>query len=203
MAALAVPATENDRGARVLGVKTSVRNKITEDLSLVERDRHISVIFAPCVQSLMRQRWMSQQSDDEGAKMKKSMRKLTKNFLRKSDGNMSIEFVIMLPLFVVMLSGAVDLSKVYIDQSNAYSVARDTARLVARHAMDEDAAEAYAKARVATFTSGEPSATVNIQNSRVSVTVSAPNAVMAKLGFVKSLKGTSTTATVTHTMEPV
>jgi Flp pilus assembly protein TadG len=116
---------------------------------------------------------------------------------------MSIEFVIMLPLFVVMLSGVVDLSKVYIDQSNAYSVARDTARLVARHAMDAEAAEVYARARASTFTSGTPTASVSVANSRVTVTVTAPNAVLAKFDFLKSLVGTSTTATVAHAMEPI
>lgn len=126
-----------------------------------------------------------------------------KSFLRSDDGNMAIEFVIMLPLFVVLLAGSVDLSKVYIDQSNAYSVARDTARLVARHAVDEEAAEAYAFARASSYASGVPTTSVDIQNSRVTVTVSAPNAVLAKFGFLDSLVGTSTTATVTHTIEPI
>lgn len=124
-------------------------------------------------------------------------------FLRREDGNTSIEFVVMLPLFVVMLTGAVDLSKVYIDQSNAYSAARDTARLVARHALDEQAAEAYVLARMSQVSNAAATSNVTISGPTVTVQVTAPITALAKFDFLKEMIGTQMSAQVTHAIEPI
>ena len=110
-----------------------------------------------------------------------------KRFRSSDRGSMSIEYVIMVPLFVAMISGAVDLSRVFIDQSNFYSAARDTARVVARHAMDEAAAEAYATTRVAQITSAATITDVTIDSSSVTVTISAPVTALAEFEFLSFL----------------
>ena len=81
-----------------------------------------------------------------------------KRLVTSESGNMSIEFVIAVPLFVAVITGAVDVSRVFITQANFYGAARDTARVVARHAMDEESAEAYAAYRVSQI-SGAPAET--------------------------------------------
>ncbi len=124
-------------------------------------------------------------------------------FLRKDDGNMSIEVVLMVPLFVVMMTGTMDLSRVYIDQSNAYSAVRDTARLVGRHAMSEESAEAYLLARMSEVTNAQAASNVSITGSTVVVSISAPISAIAKFGFLKSLNEAQMIASVTHPIEPL
>jgi len=123
-------------------------------------------------------------------------------FLPSERGSMSIEYVIMVPLFVAMISGAVDLSRVFIDQSNFYSAARDTARVVARHAMDEDAAEAYAAVRVAQITNATTLTDVTIDSTSVTVTISAPVTALAKFQFLSFLNSVTLSASVTQALEP-
>ena len=117
-------------------------------------------------------------------------------------GSMSIEFLFAVPLFVAMISGATDLSRVFVDQSNYYSAARDTARIVARHAMDEASAEAYATARIAQITSATTTTDVTIDSTFVTVTISAPISALAKFNFLDWLNLGTLTAEVTHTLEP-
>ena len=125
-----------------------------------------------------------------------------KTLLKSDDGNMSLEFVIAVPLFVAMISGATDLSRVFVDQSNYYSAARDTARVVARHAMDEAAAEAYATARVSQITNAAAVTDVTIDTTSVTVSISAPISALAKFYFLDWLNLGTLTAEVTHALEP-
>ena len=125
-----------------------------------------------------------------------------KTLLKSDDGNMSMEFLFAVPLFVAMISGATDLSRVFVDQSNYYSAARDTARIVARHAMDEAAAEAYAAARVAQITSAPTITDVTIDSTSVTVSISAPVSALAKFNFLDWLNLGTLTAEVTHALEP-
>lgn len=115
---------------------------------------------------------------------------------------MSIEFLFAVPLFVAMISGATDLSRIFVDQSNYYSAARDTARIVARHAMDEASAEAYATARIAQITSAPTVTEVAIDSTSVTVSISAPISALAKFNFLDWLNLGTLTAEVTHTLEP-
>lgn len=116
---------------------------------------------------------------------------------------MAIEFVIMVPLFVVMVSGIVDLSRIYVDQANYYSVARDTARIVSRHGMSDATAESYAAFRLADLTAAQADIDVSSTKADVTVTITAPVSVLAKFGFLDFLQGTSLSATVVHALEPV
>ena len=125
-----------------------------------------------------------------------------KAFLSMERGSMSIEYVIMVPLFVAMISGAVDLSRVFVDQSNFYSAARDTARVVARHAMDEAAGEAYAAARAAQITNAATLTDVTIDTTSVTVTISAPVTALAKFQFLSFLNSVTLSASVTQALEP-
>ena len=125
-----------------------------------------------------------------------------KAFFSTERGSMSIEYVIMVPLFVAMISGAVDLSRVFVDQSNFYSAARDTARVVARHAMDEAAGEAYAAARAAQITNAATLTDVTIDTTSVTVTISAPVTALAKFQFLSFLNSVTLSASVTQALEP-
>ncbi len=125
-----------------------------------------------------------------------------KSLIGSECGSMSIEFVIAVPLFVAMITGATDLSRVFVDQSNYYSAARDTARVVARHAMDETTAEAYAATRIAQITSASAVTDVTIDATTVTVSISAPISALAKFNFLDWLNLGTLTAEVTHALEP-
>jgi Flp pilus assembly protein TadG len=126
-----------------------------------------------------------------------------RKFRRQEEGMMAIEFVIMVPLFVAMISGVVDLSRVFVDQANYYSVARDTARIVSRHGMTDESAEDYALARVGEISYANTEIEVSSNSTNVTVTISAPIAALSKFGFLDFLNTMSLTASVTHAMEPV
>ena len=133
--------------------------------------------------------------------MKTILHKLFDRF-RREDGSMAIEFVIMVPLFVAMISGVVDLSRIYVDQANYYNIARDTARIVARHGMTVDTAKEYAASRVTELSNTTPTVNVTSTTTDVTVTITAPVQVLAKFDFLDFLSGTWLSASVTHALEP-
>ncbi|SDJ90869.1 TadE/TadG family type IV pilus assembly protein [Aliiruegeria lutimaris] len=125
-----------------------------------------------------------------------------RKWFRAEDGSMAIEFVIMVPLFVAMISGVVDLSRVYVDQANYYSIARDTARIVARHGMTETTAETYATTRLNEVSDAQHTVDVSTTSTEVTVFIAAPIEVLAKFDFLDFLADMTITATVTHALEP-
>lgn len=128
--------------------------------------------------------------------------KRIRTFSSDTEGNSTMEFALWLPFMAMLLILTVDASLLFMTQSNYWSVSRDTARLVARHAMDENAAEAYAVARART--SGvTPLADVTINGATVTVQISAPARSIAAfnaLGLTTSLQIDSS---VTQSMEPI
>ena len=139
---------------------------------------------------------------DGGDEMKKLLAGV-RRLLTSEDGNMSIEFVIAVPLFVAMITGAVDVSRLFITQANYYSAARDTARVVARSAMTEDSAEAFAASRVAQVSGTPASTNVTIDSSTVTVSISTPIADLGKFHFLDALDLGTLNATVSHALEPI
>ena len=133
----------------------------------------------------------------------RSISKAIRKCGRRDDGTMAIEFVIMVPLFVAMVSGVVDLSRIHVDQANDYSVARDTARIVSRHGMTAESAESDAVARVGELSNVQANVDVRKSNTNVSVTIDAPISVLAKFGFLSFLQDMSLTATAVYELEPV
>ncbi len=123
-------------------------------------------------------------------------------YRKKDDGTVSVEFVLWMPLFLVILALAIDASLLFMSQSNYWSVSRDTARLVARHAMDGDTAKSYAEMRAGSFF-GQPQATVEYGTSTVTVTLSAPAQsimIFDGMGFAKDL---NINARITQALEPI
>lgn len=130
------------------------------------------------------------------------MRSLLRRFSRRSDGGVTTEFVMWLPIFTGLLLLTVDASLLFMTQSNYWSVSRDTARLVARHAMDETAAKAYAEARAGNA-NVSPTATVTINGSTVTVNLSAPARSIAAFNALGLTTGVMIDASVSQTLEPI
>jgi Flp pilus assembly protein TadG len=136
---------------------------------------------------------------------------LVKRFLDREGGAVTIEFVLWLPLLLAILLVAVDASVLYMRQANMWQVSRDTARIVSRHAMDEQTAEAYARAR-SELGSTVPTVQVFCFNTEnvvdcdagplVTVRMAANLTDLAPIGILNFALRNQMTAQVTQAVEP-
>jgi len=97
---------------------------------------------------------------------------------------------------------AADTSLVFMRQSNFWNVSRDTARIVSRHAMDADAAEAYARNHAA-FGGYTPDVDVDISAGDVTVTITGLADKMAPFGLLGFVVNDNISASITHELEPI
>lgn len=118
------------------------------------------------------------------------------------DGGASVEFMLWVPIFTALMTGAVDVGTIFTHKSNYWSAARDTARLVARHAMTAEEAEQYAMER-ATFGGVTPQVNVSLDASEVTVTISGQADTIAAFGVFGVLDGANIVAEVTYSLEPI
>lgn len=126
---------------------------------------------------------------------------LLRRFRNDTRGLVSFEFALWLPFLVAVISLTMQVSMIFLTQSNYWSVSRDTARLVARHAMDEGAAESYAEAQAGNVLV-TPTTDVELNNSTVTVTISAPASSLTPFSAFGFLSGVTVLASVTQTLEP-
>jgi Flp pilus assembly protein TadG len=124
-----------------------------------------------------------------------------KNFRKGTEGSVTIEFVMWLPVLFFMLLLVVDASVMFMTQSNYWSVSRDTARLVSRHALTADEAEVYA-AQNATWGSLSPTVAVSINGATVTVSMSALSSSIAPFGILEFAIGSTINASISQTLEP-
>lgn len=123
-------------------------------------------------------------------------------FLRSEKGTATIEFVLIVPLFLALMAICVDASTLYTRQSVMLNVARDTARIVSRNAMTATEAKAYAE-RIASTQAATATATVGIVSGYVTVSITAPAQDLAPMGIITFVTGSTVRATSTSIMEPV
>lgn len=116
-------------------------------------------------------------------------------------GGVTVEFVLWAPVFAALIAGATDITLAFMNQSNFWNVARDTARIVSRHAMDASEAKAYAESN-AIFANAKPTAEVTIDTAEVIVTITAPATTIDAFGIFGIFKDTTIKAEVRHRLEP-
>ena len=132
----------------------------------------------------------------------KRLQSSIRKFNRQDDGGASVEFVLWMPVFVAITMLIVDVTVLLTSQSNYWSVSRDTARLVSRHAMSATEAKTYAEAQASMLWTA-PNADVTINGGTVTVSLSAP---MTSLSIFNALGFAGTAqvdASVTQAMEPI
>ena len=123
-------------------------------------------------------------------------------FGKRDDGSASIEFVLWMPTFMFLLMLAIDASLLFMNQSNYWSVSRDTARLVARHAMTAEVAQDYAEAKVLE-TNSHAEATVSIDGQVVTVAIGSPAAALTAFNIFSFASPFTIQAAVTQAIEPI
>lgn len=131
-----------------------------------------------------------------------AVRRRLAGFVTGTRGNVTVEFVLWLPLFVALLMLFTDASLTYMNQSNFWNVSRETARIVARHGFDIQEAQRFAEAH-ARFGRYTPQAQVTIADGTVTVTLSADAKAMSLFGILNFVPGQKISASVTDVMEPI
>jgi Flp pilus assembly protein TadG len=123
-------------------------------------------------------------------------------FLADEEGSATIEFVLMVPLFTLILLLLVDASLLFLRHTSLMNVSRDTARIVSRYAMTPAEAKAYAEANASTA-QALAVAEVTIVNGFVTVTITSDAAASAPFGIVSFAVGDDIVGRAISTMEPV
>jgi Flp pilus assembly protein TadG len=125
-----------------------------------------------------------------------------RRFGQRDEGNVTVEFVLWVPVLCAVLMLFVDTSLAYMSQSNFWNISRETARIVSRHAFDASAAEAYARSRI-TLGDYEPDVQVSINGHAVTVTISALSSAVTPFGILDFALDQRISASVTNVMEPI
>lgn len=120
-------------------------------------------------------------------------------FRKNEDGAVTVEFVLWVPVFVIILMLVVDASMLFVTQSNFWGVARDSARRVAVNTMTDTEAETWAEDE-ATFGSVVPDVDVESSGGNVTVTISTPFSDVDVFGIL-GISGLSLVAEVTQRIE--
>ena len=123
-------------------------------------------------------------------------------FTQEAEGSVTIEFVMWVPVFCGLLMLFADTSLTYMNQSNFWNVGRETARIVARHGFDVQAAENFAEAH-ASFGHYTPKALVTVDGSTVTVTITADAKAMSLFGILNFAQNQTIQASVTDVLEPI
>ncbi|MCE6950692.1 pilus assembly protein [Cereibacter sphaeroides] len=131
----------------------------------------------------------------------KSLRAVSR-FRSQDSGSVTAEFMIVVPVFVMVLMLLADATTIYMQQSNFWNIARDGARAVSRYALTADEAAAYVRKRTTT-PRVQPNVSVVVQDGYVTVTVDADASSLTVFDFITFVSGRRITVTTTDIMEPV
>lgn len=122
-------------------------------------------------------------------------------FRKDETASATIEFVLWLPLLLSLFLIATDATVAFMRHSQMWQVSRDTARIVSRHGMSENAAETYARQNAA-FGDTVPAVSVQTTGTEVVVAIATPASAMTVFGTLGFAFGQSFTTRVVHAMEP-
>ena len=128
-------------------------------------------------------------------------RSFLSSFRGDQDGGSTVEFMLWVPVFTALMTGAIDVGTIFTHKSNYWSTARDTARQVARHSMTVSEAETYAQTH-ATFGGVTPTVDVTVSATDVTVRIAGQADTIASFGIFGALDGANVVAEITYALEP-
>jgi Flp pilus assembly protein TadG len=134
----------------------------------------------------------------------KTLQSSCRRFLIAEDGNASVEFTVLLPVFMGLIVFAADTATIFTRQSNMWSVSQQTARIVSRHGLDAEAAEKFATdlLRQGGY-APDVTVTVDADTQIVTVMVAAKSAELAPFGILSRALADKVIVTVSQALEPV
>ena len=129
-------------------------------------------------------------------------RRLPSRFVKDETGAVTVEFVLWVPVFVLILAITVDASVLFLTQSNLWSIARDTTRIMATgRLLDGTAAADYARGRMSTWGAD---AEINkiIDLDEVTLTIRIPIADVSPFNIVGAFTSGDISVALTQHREP-
>lgn len=119
-------------------------------------------------------------------------------------GNATVEFTLWLPMLMGIVLLGTDASMVFTQQSNYWNISHNTARMVARHALDAETGAAYAREQL-TFVGYTPDVDVLIDDTdqTVTVKVSGQSSALAPFGMLEMVMADQVSVEVTQSLEPL
>ena len=135
-------------------------------------------------------------------KMSNLMRKLGLRRFRNADsGAVTVEFVIWVPVFILILAITVDATILFKTQANMWTVARDVGRQMSTGLYNNTQALTYANSQLESW--GIPgTANVAQTNDNVTVTVSVPVTSVVPFNIVGAFTAGNISATIVQKKEP-
>lgn len=134
----------------------------------------------------------------------KALYRSFRQFLAAEHGNASVEFTVLLPVFMGLIVFAADTATIFTRQSNMWSVSQQTARIVSRHGLDAEAAATFAAdlLRQGNYT---PDVTVKVDEDTqiVTVVVTADSAKLAPFGILSRALADRVSVSVSQALEPI
>ena len=124
-------------------------------------------------------------------------------FLRDEHGSATIEFVLWVPIFVVILVAATDATILYLHHTEMWNVSRDVARRVAVGDITEADAAAVVQNEMFLYSRAYTVATSDPADLDVRIMIRTSVADASVFGFFKPVLGRNLTAMVTMRREPI
>ncbi len=124
-------------------------------------------------------------------------------FLRDEHGSATIEFVLWVPIFVVILVAATDATVLYLHHTEMWNVSRDVARRVAVGDMTEADAYTAVENEMFLYSRAYTVATSNSTDLDVQIMIQTQISDASVFGFFEPVMGRYLTAMVTMRREPI
>ncbi len=124
-------------------------------------------------------------------------------FLRDEHGSATIEFVLWVPIFVVILVAATDATVLYLHHTEMWNVSRDVARRVAVGDMSEADAYDAVERDMFLYSRAYTVATSNPADLDVQIMIRTNVADASVFGFFEPIMDRYLTAMVTMRREPI
>ena len=123
--------------------------------------------------------------------------------LRDEHGSATIEFVLWVPVFVVLLVATTDATILYLHHTEMWNVSRDVARRVAVGDLTEADAVSIVQNEMFLYSSAYTVATSQPTDLDVQIVIQTQVADASIFGFFKPVLGNYLTASVTMRREPI
>ena len=129
-------------------------------------------------------------------------RRLPRRFVKDETGSVTIEFVLWVPVFVLILAITVDASILFLTQANLWSIARDTTRQMAAGQYPTNAsAETAASDRMASW-GDNATVTASRDSDFVKLTMTVPIADVSPFNIVGSFTSGNIAIALEQHIEP-
>lgn len=126
-----------------------------------------------------------------------------RRFLCDERGSATIEFVLWVPVFAVILVAAIDATILYLHHTEMWNVSRDVARRVAVGDITEDDAPEYVENELFLYSHAYTVATSDPNQLDVQIMIQTRIADASVFGFFEPVLGRYLTASVTMRREPI